>query len=88
MKERTIDSFYSTCFLINVACQEKVELGNQDVIAKAVARIEKKLGGCGRVLLRTSGTEPVVRVMVEGEDAAMVASLTQDLARVVSAELE
>ena len=73
--------------VINVACQKKVKLGNQEVIAKAVSRIEKKLGGCGRVLLRPSGTEPVVRVMVEGEDAVIVASLTHDLARVVSTEL-
>jgi len=73
--------------IINVACQRKVELGSKEVIAKAVARIEKKLGGCGRVVLRPSGTEPVVRVMVEGEDAVIVASLTQDLARVVSTEL-
>jgi phosphoglucosamine mutase len=73
--------------MLNVACREKVDLGSQVVIAKAVARTEKKLGGCGRVLLRPSGTEPLVRVMVEGEDAALVASLTQDLARVVSAEL-
>jgi phosphoglucosamine mutase len=73
--------------MINVACREKVELGNQVVIAKAVARIEKKLGGRGRVLLRPSGTEPLVRVMVEGEDAALVVSLTQDLASVVSEEL-
>ena len=73
--------------MINVACRQKVDLGSQAAIAKAVARTEKKLGGCGRVLLRPSGTEPVVRVMVEGEDAALVASLTQDLARVVSSEL-
>ena len=73
--------------MINVACRQKVDLGSQVVISKAVARVEKILKGCGRVLLRPSGTEPVVRVMVEGEDAALVASLTQDLARVVSAEL-
>ena len=73
--------------MINVACRQKVDLENQVIIAKAVARIEKKLGGCGRVLLRPSGTEPVVRVMVEGEDAALVASLTQDLAGVVTTEL-
>ena len=40
------------------------------MLTKAVAQTEKQLGGRGRVLLRPSGTEPVVRVMVEGEDAA------------------
>jgi len=73
--------------MINVACQKKVDLDSQGAITKAVALTEKKLGGRGRVLLRPSGTEPVVRVMVEGEDADIVASLTQDLASVVSAEL-
>ena len=73
--------------MINVACQGKFDLTRQDVITKAVAQTEKELGGRGRVLLRPSGTEPVVRVMVEGEDAAIVATLTEDLARIVSAEL-
>jgi phosphoglucosamine mutase len=73
--------------MINVACRGKVNLGTQGGIKKAVALTEKKLGGRGRVLLRPSGTEPLVRVMVEGEDAAMVADLTKNLAMVVSAEL-
>jgi phosphoglucosamine mutase len=73
--------------MINVACQKKVNLESHLAITKAVALTEKKLGGRGRVLLRPSGTEPVVRVMVEGEDSSAVASLTQDLARVVLAEL-
>jgi phosphoglucosamine mutase len=47
------------------------------------AKTEKKLAGKGRVLLRPSGTEPVVRVMVEGEDAHMVDNLARDLAVVV-----
>ncbi len=73
--------------MINVACKKKVDLGSQVAVTKAVAQTEKQLGGRGRVLLRPSGTEPVVRVMVEGEDESTVVSLTEDLARVVSAEL-
>ena len=46
---------------------------------KAEATLNKK----GRVLLRPSGTEPVVRVMVEGEDAGQVAKLAEELATVV-----
>ena len=41
---------------------------------------EQKLNGKGRVLLRPSGTEPVVRVMVEGEDLTLVEELARDLA--------
>ena len=73
--------------MVNVACQKKIDLGSHVVVTEAVAQTEKKLGGRGRVLLRPSGTEPVVRVMVEGEDATIVASLTEELARVVSGEL-
>jgi phosphoglucosamine mutase len=72
--------------MVNVACQTKADLGSQ-AVKEAVARTEKILGGRGRVLLRPSGTEPVVRVMVEGEDAAVVVSLTEELAGVVSGEL-
>ena len=52
-----------------------------------VAHTEEQLAGRGRVLLRPSGTEPVVRVMVEGEDEKQVSQLTEDLAQVVSHEL-
>ena len=67
--------------------RKKIDLGSQVAVSEAVTQTEKKLGGRGRVLLRPSGTEPVVRVMVEGEDAAIVASLTEELASVVSGEL-
>jgi len=50
-----------------------------DVLAE-VARAESELAGRGRVLLRKSGTEPLIRVMVEGEDAALVNSLAQRIA--------
>ena len=52
-----------------------------------VADVESKLGSKGRVLLRPSGTEPVVRVMVEGEDATEVLKLAQELAEVVEKEI-
>jgi phosphoglucosamine mutase len=56
-------------------------------VQNAVADVESKLGSKGRVLLRPSGTEPVVRVMVEGEDAAEVLKLAQELAEVVEKEI-
>ena len=73
--------------MINVPGKLKREIRPQTVLATAVAKTEKYLGERGRVLLRASGTEPVVRVMVEGEDPDSVISLAENLAKVVSEEL-
>ncbi len=73
--------------LINVACHKKVNLSKVGPVSEAVMAAEKQLAGKGRVILRASGTEPVVRVMVEGEDESVVTSLTEGLAEAVSREL-
>ena len=52
----------------------------------AVSDVESKLGKNGRVLLRPSGTEPVLRVMVEGEDIDVVDKLVVELSEVVATE--
>ncbi|MBO6564016.1 MAG: phosphoglucosamine mutase [Pseudomonadales bacterium] len=70
--------------MINVSCGKKVDLSSQSGVADAVEATERQLAGKGRVLLRPSGTEPVVRVMVEGEDREVVTSLTEDLAQRVA----
>ena len=69
--------------MINVALTNRERLNNNAVIDDVIAAAEKKLDGRGRVLLRPSGTEPVVRVMVEGEEAAMVQALAAEIAAVV-----
>ena len=66
--------------MINVAVKGRVVLQDYPAVDAAVAAVETSLGERGRVLLRPSGTEPVVRVMVEGQDAAQVARLCTDLA--------
>lgn len=70
--------------MVNVTIADRDKLENNPVIASAVISAEKKLAGKGRVLLRPSGTEPVVRVMVEGEDKLLVDSLAADIAQVVA----
>lgn len=70
--------------LVNVKTPSKVDLKIAGVQA-AVSAVEKKLDGRGRVLLRPSGTEPVVRVMVEGEEAQVVSALAEDIAAAVRA---
>jgi phosphoglucosamine mutase len=73
--------------MINVQAANTSKLENNTIIARAIAEAELALGDTGRVLLRPSGTEPVVRVMVEGEQAAQVETLARQLAKVVEAEL-
>jgi len=74
---------YPQC-MINVPVREK---GNVDsaAVQEAVSSAEQRLAGRGRVLLRPSGTEPVVRVMVEGEDENQVRAEADQLAAVVAA---
>ncbi|MFW1676494.1 phosphoglucosamine mutase [Pontibacter sp. JAM-7] len=74
--------------MINVRLQSKVELSGVTAIDEAVAAAEQQLGSRGRVLLRPSGTEPVVRVMVEGEDETEVSGLCQQLAADVEKALQ
>jgi len=66
--------------LINVKTTKKVNPDTNGAIQKAVRVVEEKLGNKGRVLLRASGTEPLVRVMVEGEQADLVNNYAQQLA--------
>lgn len=73
--------------MINVRCQRGRTIDSAEPISNAVKATEKRLKGKGRVLLRSSGTEPVVRVMVEGEDEALVDELVRDLALVVEKAL-
>ncbi|WP_024462414.1 phosphoglucosamine mutase [Marinimicrobium sp. LS-A18] len=73
--------------MINVHRSRQIDLDQDSTIQAAVASVEDELAGTGRVLLRPSGTEPVVRVMVEGEDKAKVKELCQELAATVEKAL-
>jgi len=70
--------------MINVPVNGKVELDNTPAVQDAVRSAERRLAGKGRVLLRPSGTEPLVRVMVEGENAQQVNDEADQLATVVA----
>jgi len=71
--------------LVNVSAAEPARVVMLPRVKQAVGEIEHSLAGAGRVLLRPSGTEPLVRVMVEGQDASQVARLAGDLAEIVRA---
>ncbi len=73
--------------MINVHMSKRIDLASDETVQAAVKATETKLAGTGRVLLRPSGTEPVVRVMVEGEDKKQVKELAQELAKTVEQAL-
>jgi phosphoglucosamine mutase len=66
--------------LVNVRINKKVDIDKIESIQKAKKATEKQLGDAGRVLLRSSGTEPLVRVMVEGMDRSLVENCANGLA--------
>lgn len=66
--------------MINVQMPVKMDVMALNPVAEAVTVAERELGAAGRVLLRPSGTEPVVRVMIEGEDVGLVKRTCQRLA--------
>ncbi len=69
--------------LVNVRMAQKLDVQSLPDVQRAVAQAESRLGNSGRVLLRPSGTEPVIRVMVEGRDHTLVEELANDIARKV-----
>jgi phosphoglucosamine mutase len=71
--------------MINVRSQERIDLAKTPSILAAVQRVEKDLGSSGRVVLRASGTEPVIRVMVEAREEAVANRCANELADTVRA---
>lgn len=73
--------------LLNVRLDEPRPVLEHPDVQAAVAAAEQRLAERGRILLRASGTEPLIRVMVEGQDAAQVSELAESLAAAVRAAL-
>jgi phosphoglucosamine mutase len=79
-----------TCFpqvLKNVQVKKKIALTDSKEIASAIQSIESSLAGRGRVLVRYSGTEPLCRVMVEGESLDQIERYADDLCQLISKQL-
>ena len=72
--------------LINERVARKIDVRANAPLQAAVAQAEARLAGRGRVVLRPSGTEPLIRVMVEGENEAQVRQEAETIAEVVTRE--
>ena len=73
--------------LVNVRVREKQELAAVPPIAAAMARVERHLAGEGRLLVRYSGTEPLLRVMIEGKDQQQIQAWAAEIAGAVREHL-
>ncbi len=87
-KERPLDELAKVMeplpqVLYNVEVREKRELSEFPEIQKRTKEIEKVLDNAGRMLIRYSGTEPLLRIMIEGEDEAKLHHFAQDLVELV-----
>ena len=74
--------------LVNVRIEERIDLDAKPAIQQAVKDAEAQLGNNGRIVLRASGTEPVIRVMVEAREQATVDTLAAQIAEVVAREAD
>jgi phosphoglucosamine mutase len=72
----------------NVRVAKKIDPFSSPQITEAVARAEARLADTGRIVLRPSGTEPVIRVMVEGRDEKLVREICRELAGTVASAAE
>lgn len=73
--------------LVNVPVKQKEGWQRNIVITLLIEKLQEKLGKRGRILVRASGTEPLIRVMAEGNDLAELEKITQNIATVIAEEL-
>ena len=82
-----IEIFPQVTINVRVSNIGKIRYSNDDEIKKAISSAEAELGNSGRVLVRVSGTEPLVRIMVEGKNEKQIKRLADEIAAVVKERL-
>jgi phosphoglucosamine mutase len=86
------------CSIINIypqvlvnakaSAEKKYDYKNDEVIKQKIEELEKEFSGNGRVLIRPSGTEPLVRVMIEGENKEYIKTKAEELAKLIEEKLK
>jgi phosphoglucosamine mutase len=69
--------------LVNVRVRERRSIGELPMVAELIMDVERRLGDAGRVLIRYSGTEPLLRIMLEGRDQDEISGMANEIARLV-----
>ena len=82
-----MEKFPQTMINVPVSKEGRSRFGHSDTISAAVQEVEAEMNGRGRVILRPSGTEPLIRVTLEGADPGQVQRLAEQLADTVRSEL-
>lgn len=73
--------------LVNARVRERRDIMTLPSVAKAIRDVEQKLGDEGRVLIRYSGTEPLLRIMLEGQDKYEITTWANEIADLVKQQL-
>ena len=87
LKELAAEMTIYPQLLVNLRVKQLAGWQGNEAIAEAIRQVEAELGESGRVLVRASGTEPLLRVMVEGKDMAQIQAMAERLSQVIYAEL-
>jgi phosphoglucosamine mutase len=69
--------------LVNVRVRERADYMKVPAIAEVITRVEQRVDGQGRVLIRYSGTEPLLRIMIEGKHQDEIAAWAEEIATTV-----
>lgn len=72
---------------VNVTNEGKLRLDSDEVIQNELSKAAQKLGDRGRILVRPSGTEPLIRVMTEGSDKDEISTIAESIAQIIEDRL-
>ena len=84
---KVMDIYPQTIINVKVSTYGKARFNDDLEVKNAIEKVEKELGDTGRILVRVSGTEPLVRVMLEGKDTAQIQMLAEEVAQVIRERL-